>query len=113
MPGAARELADRIAGRLFRTPQNLLRQFADVLESTARAHCVEPLVTDLAAGALRRQVAEDRIRRAHVPADDPMQRVIGLTALVQLEHRDPKSLLVDVARSGADPVTDDIGVVDG
>src|SRR5580698_3165917 len=111
MPGAAGELANRIAGRLFRTPQNLLRQFANVIESTARAHCIEPLVTDLAAGDLRRQVAEDRIRRAHVPADDPMQRVIGLTALVQLEHRYPKSLFVDVARSGANPVTADVGVM--
>src|SRR5580698_10144053 len=113
MPGAARELADRIAGRLFRTPQNLLRQFANVIESTARAHGIEPLVTDIAAGDLRRQVAEDRVRRAHVPADDPMQRVIRFTALIQLEPRDPKSLLVDVACSGADPVTADVGVMDG
>ncbi len=112
-PRSRRQGADGLSRGVLRTPDDLVRQRFDVAQALALAQRDQPFAARSAAGDLGRQIAEDVLGRAHIAADDVVQHGVGFTGLVEFQRRDPQAFLVDIARAGADPITADIGVVDG
>ncbi len=87
--GATLQRPDRVARRGLGPSDDLVGQGVDVVEPVALHQQQQSVGADPARGDLGGEIAEHRVRRAHIVADDVEQKLVGRAVLVKLGARDP------------------------
>ena len=87
--GATPKRADRVPRRALGPGDDLVGQRIDVVEPVALHQQQQSVGADPARRDLGGEIAEHRVRRAHVVADDVEQKLVGRAVLIELGARDP------------------------
>src|SRR5262249_23487862 len=97
---AIRNFLDHLAGRLLGLVPDLGNAGFYHLTAIARDQLAVAAGAELAGRDLRTQVAEARVRIAHVVANDLPERLVALARLVDLERADLQAFAINVIRRG-------------